>query len=235
MRPIGVIRSCYNEKFGAPRQPGLAPAATARVELLAPYNRAEAIRGLEGFSHIWVLFLFHQSQRADWKSTVRPPRLGGNRRLGVFATRSTFRPNPLGISAVALERIELAGAHVTLHITGVDMVDGTPVLDIKPYLPYADSIPEASGGFALDAPVGRLAVRFDNAAERYLADLPEKEHRNLRQLIVQTLQQDPRPAYLEKDPRGRSFGLSLCNVDLRWHVDGENLVVTSINSLGQSN
>ena len=161
--PIGVIHSCFKEKFGIPRQPGLVPAARAVLELLPPYNRAEAVRGLEGFSHIWVSFVFHACLDAPWKPTVRPPRLGGNRRLGVFATRSTHRPNPIGLSAVELERIETGPGRVLLHLKGADLMDGTPVLDIKPYLPYSDVIPGATGGFAAEAPARSVRGEFQPA------------------------------------------------------------------------
>lgn len=150
--PIGVIRSCFRQKFGIPRQPRLVPAARATLELLPSYAQPEAVRGLEGFSHLWLLFVFHGIPAGHWQPTVRPPRLGGNQRMGVFATRSSFRPNPIGLSAVALERIEISAGRVVLHLAGVDVLDGTPVLDIKPYVPYADSIPEAVGGFANEAP-----------------------------------------------------------------------------------
>ena len=158
--PVGVIHSCFKEKFGIPRQPGLAPDARAVLELLPPYNRAEAVRGLEGFSHVWLSFIFHACLGEPWKPTVRPPRLGGNRRLGVFATRSTHRPNPIGLSAVELEKIEAAPGRVLLHLKGVDLLDGTPVLDIKPYLPYSDNIPGALGGFAPEMPAAPFEVSF---------------------------------------------------------------------------
>jgi len=139
--PIGVIHSCFKEKFGIPRQPGLVPAARAVLELLPPYNRQRRCAGWRVFSHIWVSFVFHACWTSRGNRPVRPPRLGGNRRLGVFATRSTHRPNPIGLSAVELERIETGSGQVLLHLKGADLMDGTPVLDIKPYLPYSDVIP----------------------------------------------------------------------------------------------
>ena len=141
---IGVIHSCYREKFGIPRQPGLVSEQTATLELLPPQNRPEAVKRLEGFSHIWVSFIFHSVPLGKWPPTVRPPRLGGNERVGVFASRSTHRPNPLGLSVVKLARIEVSEAGVKLHLIGADLLDGTPVVDIKPYIPGYDSAENAT-------------------------------------------------------------------------------------------
>ena len=221
--PIGVIHSCFKEKFGIPRQPGLVTAARAMLELLPPYNRAEAVRGLEGFSHIWVSFVFHACQDEAWKPTVRPPRLGGNRRLGVFATRSTHRPNPIGLSAVALDRIEAAPGRVWLHLKGVDLMDGTPVLDIKPYLPYSDVIPGATGGFAAEAPAALFEVNFSRPALDRCATVPE-----LELLIRQILSQDPRPAYYGKGDGKKDFGMKLFDYDVKWEVHGDIVVVIDI-------
>lgn len=214
-KPIGVIHSCFGEKFGIPRQPGLVPAARATLELLPPYDQPAAVRGLEGFSHLWVIFVFHAIPAGNWRPTVRPPRLGGNQRLGVFATRSTFRPNPIGLSAVRLERIAAERGPVTLHLAGVDLLDGTPVLDLKPYVPYADQIPEATGGFAAQAPEPVLTVRFSRQAEAFCATWSD---RDLRTLIVQVLSQDPRPAYAATTPT--AHGMTLCGLNVRWKVRG---------------
>ncbi len=226
--PIGIIRSCFKEKFGIPRQAGLVPAARASLELLPPYNRPEAVKGLEDISHLWVLFVFHQCLRKEWKPTVRPPRLGGNRRVGVFASRSPFRPNPLGMSAVELLSIEHTENSLRLHLRGVDMMDGTPVLDIKPYLPYADSLPSAEGGFAPLAPERAQTVQFSEPAEVFLNSLDDGEADYLRRLIVQVLEQDPRPAYLASDAQRTSFGMHLCDINLRWTLDQGYTRVTSI-------
>ena len=145
--PIGIVHSPFKEKFGIPRQPGLVPEAKARLEVLPPYDRSEAFCGLEDFSHIWVTFVFHEAICTRWQPTVRPPRLGGNRRIGVFSSRSPFRPNPIGMSVVALEGISNIEGKIELQLAGVDLLDGTPVLDIKPYIPYADSLPDARSGF----------------------------------------------------------------------------------------
>ncbi len=223
--PIGVIRSCFREKFGIPRQPGLVPAARATLELLPPYNQPAAVRGLEDFSHLWLIFAFHGVPAGRWQPTVRPPRLGGNRRLGVFATRSTFRPNPIGLSAVTLDHITVRPGQVALHLAGVDLLDGTPVLDIKPYLPYADRIGDATGGFAPEAPALLSAVDFSAAATGFCAAWPWGD---LRELIVQILRQDPRPAYERADPTPQLHGMKLYNLDVRWEIRGEVAYVTEI-------
>ena len=158
---IGTIDSPYKEKFAIPRQPGIVTAAQGQLRLTGTANNAELVRGLEQFSHIWLLFVFHGTQAQGWKPLVRPPRLGGNKKLGVLATRSTFRPNPIGMSVVKLDRIEQQNlAHnksqVTLHISGLDLLDGTPIIDIKPYVPYADIIEGAEGGYAQEQPIDSL-------------------------------------------------------------------------------
>ncbi len=215
--PIGVIRSCFGEKFGIPRQPGLVPAARATLELLPPYNQPATVRELAGFSHLWLIFVFHGIPWGQWQPTVRPPRLGGNRRLGVFASRSPFRPNPIGLSAVRLEQVEIAQGQVRLHLAGIDLLDGTPVLDIKPYVPYADAIPEAAGGFAPTAPETTLKVAFSPAASAFCAAWPEGD---LRELISQLLRQDPRPAYERANPAPQAYGMKLYNLDVHWEIRG---------------
>ena len=223
--PIGVIHSCFREKFGIPRQAGLVPAARATLELLPPYSQPAAVRGLEGFSHLWLIFVFHGVPAGRWQATVRPPRLGGNRRLGVFATRSPFRPNPIGLSAVKLERIAIHQGQAVLHLAGVDLLEGTPVLDIKPYLPYADRIAEASGGFAPEAPTTGLTVDFSPAARAFCAAWPEGD---LQELIRQILRQDPRPAYERTDLEPQAYGMKLYHLDVRWETRGRAAYVTEI-------
>ena len=223
--PIGVIHSCFREKFGIPRQSGLAPAARATLELLPPYGQPAAVRGLEDFSHLWLVFVFHGIPAGRWQPTVRPPRLGGNRRLGVFATRSPFRPNAIGLSAVKLDRLTIRQGQVVLHLAGVDLLDGTPVLDIKPYLPYADRIAEASGGFAPETPPTESTVEFSPAASAFCAAWPEGD---LRELINQLLRQDPRPAYARADPTPQVHGMKLYNLDVRWETRGGTAYVTEI-------
>lgn len=226
--PIGVIHSCFKEKFGIPRQPGLVPEARAILELLPPYNRPEAVRGLEDFSHIWISFVFHACVGESWKPTVRPPRLGGNRRLGVFATRSTYRPNPIGLSAVKLERIVAEQGKVLLHLSGIDLLDGTPVLDIKPYLPYSDRIAEATGGFAAAAPAAPFEVRFSQSALDFCATVPQ-----LEALIRPLLSLDPRPAYYGKSDGKEIFGMKLLDYDVQWEIDGNVVLVNDVIPIGE--
>lgn len=229
--PIGIIHSPFKEKFGVPRQPGIAPAARATLELLPPYDRDEALDGLAGFSHVWIVFVFHATADQGWHPMVRPPRLGGNARVGVFASRSTFRPNPIGLSVVELAGFGREGGKLVLHLRGADLIDGTPVLDIKPYVPYADSIPDARGGFADTAPDARLAVRFTVEAEAQItareAQYPHP-HPRLRELIVQVLAADPRPAYREDESTERVYGMRLLDFDLRWRVEGASAVVVEL-------
>lgn len=188
MDPIGYIRSPFAEKFGVPRQSGLAPAVECRLVFEPAYRHPDYVRGLEEFSHLWLIWGFHCNNPAEVHATVRPPRLGGNVRMGVFATRSPFRPNGLGLSAVRLIAVE-QGA---LLLSGGDMVDGTPVFDIKPYLPYADSLPEATGGFTTRAPRSTLRVEWPAA-------LPPALPEAWLHALQETLAQDPRPAY-QDDP-----------------------------------
>jgi tRNA-Thr(GGU) m(6)t(6)A37 methyltransferase TsaA len=219
--PIGVIHSCFKEKFAAPRQPGLVPAALAQVELHPPYNQADAVAGLEAFSHIWLTFIFHQTVKQGWKPKVRPPRLGGNKKLGVFATRSTFRPNPLGLSLVKLESIDTSNG-VILHVSGADLIDQTPILDIKPYLPWVESIADAKSGFASDDQVLQLPIHYSEQAQRMLATRPD-----LFELIEQVLLHDPRPAY-QQDPE-RIYGCNIADINLRWQVGLHQIDVVEIN------
>lgn len=216
MTPIGVLHSCFKEKFGIPRQPGLAPAAKATLELLPPYNCPEAVLGLEQTSHLWLQFIFHHSlaQCQQWKPTVRPPRLGGNKRMGVFATRSPVRPNALGLSVVKLEAVEIQNGAARLLLSGVDLVDGTPVVDIKPYVPYVDSVPEAENRFADQQPAFIdvvMAPVLEALCETYQA----QHGVELATLITQVLRQDPRPQYQTPDPE-RHYGMKLLDLDVRW-------------------
>ncbi|MBS7599834.1 tRNA (N6-threonylcarbamoyladenosine(37)-N6)-methyltransferase TrmO [Pseudomonas sp. RC2C2] len=209
--PIGYVRSCFKEKFAIPRQPQLAPAARGVLELLAPYDNGEAVAGLEQVSHVWLLFLFHQALEDKPRLKVRPPRLGGNKSMGVFATRATHRPNGIGQSVVRLEKVE-AGR---LWLSGIDLLDGTPVLDIKPYVPYADAVAGAVNQMA-DAPPEAIAVHWSDAA------LPQAREHALRlaeplvELIEQCLAQDPRPAY-QVPPPERVYGVKFWDVQVRWH------------------
>lgn len=213
--PIGIVHSCFGGKFGVPRQPGLCPSAWGRLVFHEAYRSPEAIRGIEGFSHLWLIFGFHETAEQGWKPTVRPPRLGGNRRVGVFASRSTFRPNGLGLSLVRLEGIDTSAADgPVLLLGGVDLLDGTPVYDIKPYLPYAESIPDAAAGFAADE-IPRLKVELADEAVEAFGSLPERA----QAVIREALSLDPRPA-VQAENSDRVFGALLCGHDVRFTITG---------------
>ena len=220
MKTIARIRSDFAGKFGVPRQSGLVEALEARVVFEPEYRNPAALRGLEGFSHIWLVWVFDQAVRAEWSPTVRPPRLGGNARLGVFATRSPFRPNPIALSAVTLAGMEETREWGTvLRIRGADLMDGTPILDIKPYLPYADCRPEAVGGFA-SAPAG------ETLAVECLPELWEKVPPQRREALRAVLALDPRPRYQE-DPE-RVYGFGFAGLEVRFSVEGGVLRVREI-------
>jgi tRNA-Thr(GGU) m(6)t(6)A37 methyltransferase TsaA len=217
---IGVVHSPFKEKFAIPRQPGLTNTP-AIIELIEPYAVADAVKGLEAFSHVWISFVFHAVGTRDWKPLVRPPRLGGNKKLGVFATRSTHRPNPLGLSVVALEKIEIDNG-VRLHVRGVDLLDGTPVLDIKPYLPYADHIADARSGFAPDLPP-RLPVRWQAAALEQASHISAE----FREMVEDILAYDPRPAYQDEPDRVYGVRIGRANVRFRIAADAVEIVQLS--------
>ena len=232
LRTVGILHSPYKEKFAVPRQPGLVTAARAELHLQGEYNRKEILRGLEDFSHLWLLFIFHQIADQGWRPTVRPPRLGGNRRLGVFATRSPFRPNPIGLSAVRNEGIENRNGQWLLHLSGVDLVDGTPIVDIKPYIPYADAIASASGGFTDSLDFGTLDVRFTDDSRRQINRLADR-YPQLEQLIVQVLAQQPQPAYqvvTGQEPQ-RIYGMALFDLNIRWRHTQNGQEVVAIEQL----
>jgi len=224
---IGVIRSPWKEKFAVPRQPGLVQDGHGELHLLAPYNQPEAVRGLESFSHLWVLFVFHQTMAGGWRPTVRPPRLGGNARMGVFATRSTFRPNPIGMSLVELKAIRCEKNQVILQLGSLDLVDGTPVVDIKPYLPFAEALPQARAGFAQAAPAADMPVRFSPQAEQQLAQ-QQSRYPYLARFIRDVLAQDPRPAYRQGEAQSRDYAVWLLDFNVRWRVDETGTEVTAI-------
>ena len=220
MRVIARIHSDFGSKFGIPRQSGLVDALEAAVVFEEPYRNPDALRGLEGFSHIWLIWVFHQAQRAEWSPTVRPPRLGGNRRVGVFASRSPFRPNPIGLSSVRLDRVEYTDdVGPVLYVRGADLVDGTPILDIKPYLPYGDSHPEAVGGFASEPARPTLEVEISPV-------LLERLPPDRREALTEVLALDPRPRY-QRDPE-RVYGFSFAGHEVKFTVDGDRLHVTDI-------
>lgn len=209
--PVGIVRSCFKEKFAIPRQPQLAPAARGVLELLPPFDQGEAVDGLEQVSHVWLLFLFHQALEEKPRLKVRPPRLGGNKSMGVFATRATHRPNGIGQSVVRLEGVEPG----RLLLSGIDLLDGTPVLDIKPYVPYADTIADARNQMASQPPVA-IAVQWGDAALAQAREHTLRLGQPVVDLIEQCLAQDPRPAYQVPTPE-RVYGVKFWDVQVRWH------------------
>lgn len=227
MNPIGYISSPYKEKFAVPRQPGLIQDGGGQLILHTPYNPPDAVRGLEQFSHLWLIFVFHQTAQQGWRPLVRPPRLGGNAKMGVFATRSTFRPNPIGMSLVELKKVNTADQSVILELGSLDLVDGTPILDIKPYLPFAESRPNAIAGFAQEAPNNEMPVFFSQIASEQLQQ-HASEYPHLSRFITQVLQQDPRPAYKKGEQSDRIYAVHLLEFNVRWQVNGQQTLVLSV-------
>lgn len=217
---IAKIHTDFPSKFGIPRQSGLVPELRAEIVFEPKYRDASALKGLEGFSHLWLLWKFSESVCEDWRPTVRPPRLGGNKRVGVFATRSPFRPNPIGLSCVRLEEIkQTADKGTVLIVSGADLLDGTPIYDIKPYIPYADSRPDASGGFSEDVFGDKLRVEIP---EDYACLLTEEKLKALRAVLAG----DPRPAYQEDE--AREYGFDFAGFSIKFTVKQDVLTVTQI-------
>jgi tRNA-Thr(GGU) m(6)t(6)A37 methyltransferase TsaA len=238
IEPIATIKSCFPEKFGIPRQSLLCPSAKGQLILLPPFNKKEAVQGLEHVSHLWITFIFHQHLNKPWKPKVRPPRLGGNKKCGVFATRSSFRPNNIGLSVVKLDYIEYKNEQtseqktqqIILHLSGLDLLDGTPVIDIKPYLPYADKVADASNTLAAIAP-SILPVIFLQPATDLINSFEcsnaKGDSDSVKKLIVEVLQQDPRPAYQEVDSQ-RIYSMYLYDFDVKWSYRYDELNLLSI-------
>ena len=220
MKIIARIRSDFPEKFGIPRQAGLAPSLRSTVVFEPEYRNADALRGISDFSHLWLIWQFSQAVRESWSPTVRPPRLGGNTRMGVFATRSPFRPNAIGLSCVELTAVrETADRGTVLEVAGADLLDGTPILDIKPYIPYADSRPDARGGFTDTAGDFLLSVDFPEE----LLDLVDITR---RKALLEVLSHDPRPSYQEAPER--IYGMRFGSQNVRFRVAGSTLTVVSV-------
>ena len=222
MKPVARLRGCYPEKFGVPRQPGLVASARGTVVFEPEYRREEAVRGLEGFSHVWLVWVFDQVPDGEERLSVRPPRLGGNDKLGVFATRSPFRPNRIGLSVVKLERVvPESGDGPVLEVSGVDLVDGTAILDVKPYVPYADRVEEAVGAFASEAPPRMEVVIGDEARDDF-----DRLDGSTKNLVVETLALDARPAYHGEAREDRIYHILVEGIEVDWHVmDGACRVV----------
>jgi|TARA_B110000902_G_scaffold174620_1_gene198269 tRNA-Thr(GGU) m(6)t(6)A37 methyltransferase TsaA len=226
IQPIGKIHTPYKEKFAIPRQPGLAKSAQGKIIFLEEFNDPNYLRGIEQFSHLWLLFHFHQTADKGHSPLVRPPRLGGNQKLGVFATRSTFRPNGIGMSVVEFVAVCYRDKQLTLTVKGVDLLDGTPIVDIKPYIPYADSIPLASAGMAQNSPA-MMAVNFTEQAHGQLNKL-EPRYPALGSLIREVLSQDPRPAYHKDSHSDKTYGMTLFDLNIQWQVINQQNVVLTI-------
>lgn len=216
---IARIHSDFPEKFGIPRQSGLVQKLRSTIRFENEFQNADALRGLEGFSHLWVMWIFSENIRSTWSPTVRPPRLGGNKRLGVFATRSSFRPNPIALSCVKIEEIKNTENGPEIIVSGADMMDGTPIVDIKPYLPYTDAHPEATGGFAEAVRENKLHV---TAAPEILNKLSTEK----QSALLEILAEDPRPAYQEDSER--IYGFLFADYEIKFKVDGATLTLLSI-------
>ena len=222
---IARIRSDFPEKFGIPRQSGVVPETRAEIVFEKPYQNPDALRGVEGFSHLWLIWGFSACERDAWSPTVRPPRLGGNARMGVFATRSPFRPNPIGLSVVTLDQISWDEPNAPiLYVNGADLMNGTPIYDIKPYLPHIDSHPEATGGFAVQVADYALEVVFP---EKWLVKIPK----SLQTAICEILSQDPRPSY-QHDPE-RVYGFYFADLEIRFTVQDSVLTVCSVSEIAK--
>lgn len=223
MKIIARIHNDFKEKFGIPRQSGLSGGLESRIVFEPEYRNPEALRGIEGYSHLWLIWEFSEAKREIWSPTVRPPRLGGNKRVGVFATRSPYRPNPIGLSSVKLERMEQTRDEGTvLIVRGADLLDGTPIYDIKPYLAYSDSHPDAIGGFA--DPVRNYALKVD-----FCKELLSKVHISKQKALIEILEQDPRPSY-QNDPQ-REYGMRFADYEIFFKVDGDRLTVVRVEDL----
>ncbi len=232
LSPIGKLHSPFKEKFGIPRQASLIQSCSAEIELYEPYNDHLAVKGLEDFSDIWLIFGFHQTPPASWRPLVRPPRLGGNKKIGVFASRSPFRPNNLGLSRVELRGISIHKGKASLTVSCPDIVDGTPIYDIKPYLHYADANAQARCGFAPDSPEIKLKVFFSSSAEVQLHEIAAQNpsYMQLKTTLEEVLQYDPRPAY--KDAQEQTlYGMKLYEFNIQWYVKDQELEVVSVTKI----
>jgi len=230
-KAIGIAHTPFTQRFGIPRQPGLVPEAKGILKMDPHPDFQFALKGLEQFSHIWVIFVFHSHGGNKWKPTIRPPRLGGKAKVGVLSSRSPHRPNPIGLSVVELEQIDFkAKGGPEIHVKGVDLMDGTPILDVKPYIPYADSVPHANPGWAKEE-IGRTPVEFEPLAIEKIEEA-EKEHPKLKDLIEQLLTIDPRPGFQKKGlpadgehSQGKDFGLLVKIFDVKWKIENQKFVV----------
>jgi tRNA-Thr(GGU) m(6)t(6)A37 methyltransferase TsaA len=215
-QPVGIIRTPYQQKFAIPRQPGLVNSAVGIIQFLPQFSDPNMLRDIEQFSHLWLIFQFHQTTEQGWSPLVRPPRLGGNKKTGVFATRSPFRPNNMGLSVVEFVKVVYQQGKLELHVRGMDLLDGTPILDIKPYVPYADALQAAKGGFAHSSPA-LMSVNFSVLAKQQILHF-STQYPELQTLITEVLAQDPRPAYRTDSELDKVYAMSLYNLNIQWRV-----------------
>lgn len=233
--PIGYLKSPYQQRFGIPHQPGVSQGLSGIIKLKPIADYKTALRGLESFSHLWIIFVFHSHGGKKWKPSIRPPRLGGNKKVGLFASRSPHRPNPIGISAVKLEGIDLsAPGGPELHVSEVDLMDGTPILDIKPYIPLADKIDSANSGWA-DIPIKKYPVSISSLAELDIKKLDPEEKLNLKSMAIAMIELDPRPAFQKRkipvespDSVGKKFGINVLNFDVKYEIIDRAFLITRI-------
>ncbi len=234
-QPIGTLHSCFKEKFGAPRQSGMIQEARGVLKLNPDPGFRDALNHLEDFTHVWIIFEFHHHLKKGWRPTIRPPRLDAPRRVGVFASRSPHRPNPIGMSVVKLERIDLnAPGGIELHLSGLDILDGTPVLDIKPYLRYADSIETAKGGWT-EGDAERYPVEFEAQALQKVEDFCIKKEPGFKKLLTQILELDPRPMSQKRalpvdkeESEGACYGFRIYDFDVKWKISEGRILVTDL-------
>lgn len=224
---VATLRSPYKQKFAIPRQPNLVREAIGELVFAPDFADPNTLRGLEQFSHLWLVFLFHETEAQGWSPTVTPPRLGGSTKVGVFASRSTFRPNPIGLSVVEFLDYKQNGKELILRVRGIDLLDGTPILDIKPYLPYADAVPAARGGYAPEAPPPQLRVAFSETAKQQITRY-EMVYPELESFITAVLKQDPRPAVHVRQAQDRDYAMFLHDLNIHWQVTGGLCTVTAI-------
>ncbi|MES2603868.1 MAG: tRNA (N6-threonylcarbamoyladenosine(37)-N6)-methyltransferase TrmO [Pseudomonadota bacterium] len=241
LQPIAHIRSPYRQKFAIPRQPNLVREAVGDIHFTPAFADANSLRGIEGFSHVWLVFLFHETADREWTPTVTPPRLGGTERVGVFASRSPYRPNSLGLSVVETVAVLQQGPQLILRVRGIDLLDGTPIFDIKPYVPYVDAIPNAIGGYAPSAPhvasgnadeiaTSSITVSFSNNALNQIEKISFSLC-DLKSFIQGVLSQDPRPAQHVRKADEREYGMHLYDFNVRWRVVGSAAEVLSVEPL----
>lgn len=237
---IGVAKTPFTQRFGIPRQPGLVPEAKGILKIDAHPDFQHALKSLEQFSHLWIIFVFHSHGGNKWKPTIRPPRLGGKAKVGVLSSRSPHRPNPIGISVVELEKIDLlAKGGPEIHVKGIDLLNDTPILDVKPYLPYADSIPHANPGWAKEE-ISRTPVEFEPLALEKIASIEEEKSPGLKLLIEQLLTIDPRPGFQRRElppdaehSQGLDFGLLVKTFDVKWRIQNKKFVVYDLEEVSE--